>query len=396
MHWRQTLHWTTMLARGTSIIDLVFFFWSICSVVHCLGVYSIGNASLVALSHTPVTTLLNATCDQCLCSALQSNAIAFNCFLGNKTCNFFDNFPRTYRLKSIQVARLYFPRGALPNASESCMSDTSKLLGQLSNATVTSLNITGPRCLVIDNHGYLVTVEDRGYQIHRLDPLTLTRIDSTNFAGSPMMNIAYFRGAYYIARDGGDILIVNSNNLTVINIVTSWHINVPRDIIFVQDGQTLVLASAGNNRLLFFNCTDNVTRNYAYAYAVLLANSAPHGLWYVNDVFFYATSWAENKIYSYSYNGSTSWTEQVFANAWPISSSSGGSHVTVDQSGRSWYSLYQYGVAIFDEQGVFLSSFQLIPYGLFDVMFDENYVMYLSDVVGGKIVRLDPHITCWS
>ena len=276
------------------------------------------------------------------------------------------------------------------------MSNLTQLISQLSSATVRSVNVSKPRCLVIDNHGYLVTVEDGGILMNRFDPLTLTLVDSTNLTGSPMTNIAYFREAYYIGRDPDKISIVDSNNLSTINIITAPQINGPRDMIFLHDGQTMVLASTFQSALLFFNCTNYATRNYILAYSISTGYSTPHGLWYVNDSFFYATSWGESTIYSYVTNNSVSWTQTLFADVRPVlnGAGGGGSHVVLDESGRRWFSLYQFGVAIFDAQGTFLYNYNTVTNGLFDVMFVDNYVMYVSEIVAGKILRLDPNITC--
>ena len=386
-----------MVHRRTNLTTrLFFFFWWTWPVIHSLQVYSIGNVSLIAVSRINITTLVNTTCDQCLCSAFRSNAVAFNCFLGNSTCQLFGHFPRTYRLQPTSAVRLYFPQGVLPNASASCMPNLNQLISQLSNATVTSVNISTPRCLVIDNHGYLVTVEDRGNVIKRLNPLTLTLIDITNLNGSPTMNIAYHRQAFYISYENGTILIIDSNDLSTINTITGPQISAPRDMIFLHDGQTMIIASVGNNNLLFFNCTNYATRNYIFAYSISTGYSAPHGLWYVNDLFFYATSWSQNTICSYSTNDSVSWTETLIADVRPVlnGSAGGGSHVSLDEDGRIWFSLYQSGVAIIDAQGTFLYNYDLISNGLFDLLFLDNYTMYLSDVIAGRILRLSPNITC--
>ena len=57
-------------------------------------------------------------------------------------------------------ARLYFPQGIFPNASQCCMLDVNRLVDKLDTADRISFNIDQSRCLAFDNHGSLVTVSD--------------------------------------------------------------------------------------------------------------------------------------------------------------------------------------------------------------------------------------------
>jgi hypothetical protein len=238
-------HSFTMNMSDRRVVLLTFLFsWSLYPAVHSLDIRAIPNTYLVPLSSTNITTLVNRTCDQCLCSALEIDAEALNCFPRNFTCKLFDRVSRTYRLESTSEARLYFPRGNLPNASECYTSDLNELLSKLSNATVTSVQVTEPRCLAIDNHGYLVTVEGAGNLLNRFDPHTLTLVASVNIGGSTLMNIVYYQQAYFVTRNDESIIIIDSNNLSTINIITSWYISRPRDIIFLREGHTMLCTSS--------------------------------------------------------------------------------------------------------------------------------------------------------
>lgn len=143
---------------------------------------------------------------------------------------------------------------------------------------MTSVNVTKPRCLVVDNHNYLVTVEDRGILLSRFYLNNLTLIDQTNFSGATFMNVNHHGNAYYIGRNDDSVLVIDSNNLTVVNTLTSPNIRGLRDLIFLQNGQILVLASPDNSNLLFFNRSTASPVHYSYAYNRSTSYLWPHGL----------------------------------------------------------------------------------------------------------------------
>jgi hypothetical protein len=116
--------------------------------------------------------------------------------------------------------------------------------------------------------------------------------------------------------------------------ITSANIHNPRDILFFQEGQIMMIASAGNSHLLFFNRTDYFSRSYQFFYKQRTSFSTPHGLLYINDTFFFATAWGQKAIYSYSFNNNTSWTETLHINASSITSLLGGSHLMIDECQR--------------------------------------------------------------
>ena len=290
-------------------------------------------------------------------------------------------------------ARLYFPRGILPNESECCMPDLNQLLARLANATRISVNVPKPRCIAIDEQGYLVAVQQDTSILLRFHSTNLSSVDQKTFPGSSFMSIAYHQKTYYIGRKDNTILIVSSENLTEINKINSTA-NAPRDIIFLRDGQTLVMTSSTNKNLLFFDRTNISTKCYVQSSRIATPYPSPHGLWYVNDSFFYATSWGDKTIYSYSINQDLSWTEKLFVNASSITSEGAGSHVLVDDCQRRWFSMFTPTIHIFDQQGKWIGNFSTGLTKVFDAILMDNYVMYLSDYEGGKIVRLDPNISC--
>ena len=167
------------------------------------------DTTFVPLSTSNSTLVTNRTCEQCLCDSVSSHTI-LNCF-PNDTCQFFVDAPRTYKLQSNPNAFLYFPRQILPNESQWCMPNNSYLLSQLNTSTRTYANVSSPLCLLLDDHGYLVTTSQVEKSIIRLHPNNLTRVDqpsSPSFSESPR-TIAFHNGAYYVTFSDY-ILVVDS------------------------------------------------------------------------------------------------------------------------------------------------------------------------------------------
>ena len=362
----------------------------------CNGIPFIAYVSLVPRSSKSITTLYNSSCDQCLCSAFANGSVAVNCFLNNNTCQLFAYAPASYGLQSNPKATLYFINKTLPSPSKCCMPNTTLLIQKLQNASSISINFSNPRCLVIDDHGFLVTVEEHKSNISRFDPRSLVLINTTMFLNSSMNTLAYHQGAYFLGTDNNTILIVNSSSLTLINTVKALgKIDAPRDIIFLKDGQIMIVASGKNRQLLFFNRSSGPVRDYAFVSNMSVSYNWPHGLWYVNDTFFYATSYEWKTVYSYatSDNGAT-WNESVYINSTGLSSSRWIGHVMVDDCGRRWLSTADTGLLIYNAQGQLLGTFNSTRNATFDAIFMDNYVMLLSDRTANKIIRLDPQINC--
>ena len=223
----------------------------------------IPNVTFVPVIHTNSTTVTNRSCDQCLCDSRSSHMI-LNCF-PNKTCQFFVDAPRTYKLPPTPNAFLYFPRHIVPNASEDCMPNTSFLLSQLNASTPTYAYVASPMCLLIDDRGHLVTVSHVNRSIVRFHANNLTRIDqppSPVFSDSPE-SLAHHNGVYYVGFQSY-ILAVDGTTLSQIGNISTSFLNSARDILFLNDGQHMIVASLGNHRLLFFNRSSVTSHSYDY------------------------------------------------------------------------------------------------------------------------------------
>jgi hypothetical protein len=274
------------------------------------------------------------------------------------------------------------------------MPNLTYLLNKLQNATRTYANISNPRCLAIDNYGYLVTLSLGSSSLVRFNPTNMTLINEIFSLFDSPYTLKYYNGNYYVGV-GNEIVVVDSNNLTRQNNITTQHLNGTRDMMFLNNGDILVAASVNNGYLIFFNRSSNTSTNYNFAYEQFVNYTYPHGLYYVNDTYFYTTSYTNNTVYSYSaVPNSTRWEENLFINAQEPGASSDGNHITTDKCGRFWFSSSNDSLLIFNSQGSYLDRFTITGSQIFDTLITNNYVMYLSDLNTNRVIRIDPDIQC--
>ncbi|CAF3363035.1 unnamed protein product [Rotaria sp. Silwood1] len=325
-----------------------------------------------------------------------SSFVAFNYF-PNDTCQLFYSFPISYRIKSTPQARLYFPQKIFPNISQCCMPNLAYLLDKLKNGTWTYVNVSNPRNILLDNYGYLVTVEMQPAKLDRFDASNLTKISQTAVAGSYAMAVAFSNNNYFIGLTNGPIIAVTNESLIVPNFISSPYLRGIRDITFLDDGYTMLVSANSNQAIVCFRKTDNISLDYTFAYQQSVYYPGVYGLTSYNDSYFYATSWTNNSVYAYSVaENSTSWSETLIIDATSIRNISGGTSVTIDECGRYWFSLETSIIQIFNSLGTWIGNFSLESGWIIDTLITDNYVMYFSDRFTGfsRIIRIDPHIVC--
>ena len=98
-----------------SIVCLVFC----TSIAAAVQLPFLANMTLVSKYNSTSVTLINRSCDQCLCESNFSHSIV-NCF-PNNTCQLCVDAPHTYKFQPTPSDVVYFPRQVLLNASEGCM-----------------------------------------------------------------------------------------------------------------------------------------------------------------------------------------------------------------------------------------------------------------------------------
>lgn len=95
----------------------------------------------LSLNQPNITLRFNSSCQQCLCETVTSTKnIALNCF-PNGTCQFFGDFPLSYKLKASVGTKLFFLRNEYSNASHCCMPNITELMERLKASTPTVIDL---------------------------------------------------------------------------------------------------------------------------------------------------------------------------------------------------------------------------------------------------------------
>ena len=379
------------------LIFIVIYLSFFIATMNTIAIPFINNTVFVAESNSSSIRISNHTCVQCLCISNFSSMV-LNCF-PNSTCEFFTTVPSSYQIQIFPQARLYFPQQIFPNASQCCTSNIGCLIQRVNAATPIIASVLAPRCLAIDDYGYIVGISGTNKSVIRLYPnnLTVVSYPVPPILGSGPSTLAYYDGAYYIGFYSS-VSVMLSSNLTIIGSMTAPALALIRDMTFVNGGRTMIVVATAPSFLYFFQRSSNAVRNFTFAYKQLANYINPHGLFYINDTFFYATSWHDNTIYSYSNPSSNgTWTEALVMDVSPTTNASDGNHITIDAYGRTWFSLGQFGLRVYSSQGVWLGSISM-PTGssIFDARVTEDYVIYYSDSQLNRIVRIAPDVSCWN
>lgn len=171
--------------------------------------------------------------------------------------------------------------------------------------------------------------------------------------------------------------------------------NGTRDMIFLNDGDIMVVAATGSRSLAFLKRMNHSSTNYTFLFTQTFDSMTPHVLWYVNGIFLYVTSWRNNRIYSLTQVNSTFWQENLFIDASSFSNNTVGDHVTIDECNRFWFAMGSAEFVIFDEYGSYLTTYMTSPTNnVFHVQITENYVLYVSDLGLDQVLRIDPNVSC--
>ena len=147
-----------------------------------------------------------------------------------------------------------------------------------------------------DNNGYVVTVGGSISTLSRFDVRNLSLINQTTMAESSAMVIRFINNAYFTGFSSDPIVVIDSRNLTVLNTINSSFIRGVRDIMFLDQGRTMVTSATYNQTIVFFTRVASSLSGYAFAYQKSVSYLTVHGLNRINDTFFYATSWTQSSV----------------------------------------------------------------------------------------------------
>jgi streptogramin lyase len=112
----------------------------------------------------------------------------------------------------------------------------------------------------------------------------------------------------------------------------------------------------------------------------------------VNDTFLYAGSWNDRAIISYKYENA-SWTTRTFVS---VSGSGTGSHLAVDDCGRVWFIITDFGLRIFDSSGMEIANWNMSTSSsiAYDLLLLPNYVLLVTMRQAQQLRRFDPQVSC--
>lgn len=258
------------------------------SFVRSIPIPFISNVTLVPGTIINSTILHNVTCDQCLCQTAPTHSI-LNCF-PNSSCQFFLTTPLRYQIASLPQARLFFPNSQLPSKSQCCMPNTTELINKLQNGTRTTVSVSQPRCLSLKNPHEIYTVNRTNGQLLGYSANNLSNILSLTLSVSDPISLTQNHGHSYISRGSNSVIIVDDNSRTTVGVINSNLFNGSRDILFLNGGEIMVVASTFGQSLVFFKRMNNSPVNYTFLFNQVFPSVHPHGLFYINDSFFYASS----------------------------------------------------------------------------------------------------------
>lgn len=375
------------------ILVLIFFIPE--KLVAGLQIPSISNITLVPLSAANQTMIYNRTCFECVCETMPNNA-ALNCF-SNNTCEVFQTVPYRYKLVENSESKLYFPNGQLPEPSRCCMSNFTEVLQKFDSAVRINVSLPSPRCLLLDNHGHLVVSNSNPSFLRKFNATSLQSINqlTINVTSSAPFDVAQQNNAYYVALGGpSQLAVLTDTTSPTMSIINSPHFSKLRNIIFLHDGEIMVVTSSSNASIIFLQRSSSVSSNYSFKYAQPVSYGSPHGLVYVNDSFFYTTSYQLNSIYSYTATNQSYWRENLVLDARPWKTASNGNHFAIDECGRTWFALGSAGILIFDTDYQYLGHINASIYYVFDILITENYIVYITEISQNYVIRIDPNIQC--
>ncbi|CAF1164478.1 unnamed protein product [Adineta steineri] len=351
-----------------------------------------------------VTTFIGSSINDCLCQALSgtSNVVAINYFSNSGTCQFFTSYEPTFEVQVQPTSTLLLIQ---PLPSNPSCTNVTWLLDTIANAAdqYTSVNISAPENIVIDNYDRLVTNEDYGriIQMNRYN-LSITNLISSNttVAGA----ISYNNGLYYIGAGGvgyssseNALLIYNATDMSLIYKLTgdSSYFGPIRECRFLRNNtQMFVLSQVSFSYSLILLYQINSPSNYTLLNRNIQTPAyGAYTIYKVNDTFFYFTLYNANKpIYTLkaTANG-LNWVVGTFVTqgTQPTLISS----VTVDSCGRVWAADQYSYIYIYDPiTGALLGTFNKVPQPYYILLLD-NYELFVT-TAGNKVYRFAPQISC--
>ena len=202
---------------------------------------------------------VNCTCQRCLCEFFASgwarSYVALNCY-PNQTCQFFSRFSITYTIQPTPGARLYFLQNRFPNASSCCMPNITELLNRLKAATPITISLGfQPSAFGYDPRkaNETVVVGRFGAWAYRFSVSPLTWIRNSSIVNTSF-SVALHNNQIYAAADGvPSIKLYDDQTSDFLFSVDHPTLSAVRKMIFINNGQNMVVSSQGSQSLVIFD-----------------------------------------------------------------------------------------------------------------------------------------------
>lgn len=374
------------------VLNYFFCVFLFISRTNSMYIQRINDAQLVPQINTNYHIITNSTCEKCLCQLI-SSFTALNCF-PNNTCQLFQSISQYSKIQISLQTRFYFRPISTPGFCLS--SNISLLINKIENGTRISIPEINFQQFIEDNQSFLVTINVDTFELIRYSTENLTMIDNMTFDQSPVA-IGFANDAYFIVLTNGSIIIVDSYNLTVLSTMDFENVNGTGDIMFLENGEIMVITCPNENLILFFQQMDISPLNYTFAYSLTTNYSNPQTLKYVNNSFFHVIPLMSNTIYSYAaIDNGTEWIENIFLDLTLTTDNSTVTSMIIDRYGRYWIAFDSPTILIFDEKGHEIGNLTIPNANIANIFMTNNSVMYFSDRQANETqtIRLDPHIGC--
>jgi hypothetical protein len=250
------------------------------------------------------------------------------------------------------------------------------------------------RCLEMDVFGYLLSFESISptTYVNRYDRTSLTLIKRTPLpiTYTTVGALTYYNKMIFIGTENSSIYIFDHVNFTLLgNISCGTSLSEPRNLIFMESLNIMIVASYTNNKIVFFRI--NSATSYTCLNSTSL-NGGPQALQKINDTFFYATAYQIACIYSYQFDGQV-WIQSLFANITQTLgiANTDVAQVRVDQLQRRWVMLPKYGLIIYDQFGTYLSKWKM-GYRPFDIFISNDYRVIIAENSNFSVTLYDSQV----
>ncbi|UJR17935.1 hypothetical protein I4U23_004834 [Adineta vaga] len=275
------------------------------------------------------------------------------------------------------------------------ISNISWILSRLNTTNIIhTIPIAYARSVAMDLFDYFLTLEAYSgvTYVNRYDSTNLKLIKRTPLpiTSTSSAILTYYNKMIFISASYNIIYIFDHVNFTLLgNITCDFEFSEPRNIIFLESQQLMIIVSYINSKIIFFHI--NSPTNYTYFNSTSLPGGA-QALLKINDTFFQVTTYNTGIIYNFKLNGQI-WISSLFVN---VSETSGVSNVRlaslhIDHLQRRWVMLSSYGLAVYDQWGNYLDKWK-VGIDPFDIFILNDYRVAIAQRANANFTLYNPQI----